>query len=207
METRTYNVYTFQEASDKLKEKILEKYRQSKYEHGFVYASEYIDSLNAFVKSTGIQLRDYCLGSGASYTGIQWSYESYNWDFDVDSISGLKLRTWLLNNWVCNWEKGKYYHSNSTNSKGLYRWRRSKIQKTIECPFTGCCYDHDLIQPILDFIKKPNNHTTLRCIIDECFDNFITAYNEDEECQYSDDAIIETIYMNEYMFKENGEID
>lgn len=195
METRTYNVYTYEEASNELKEIIIDKFRESEYDRGFNWSREYIESLEAFCASTEIKLIDYQLGCSASFSGIKWRYESYKWDFDVDNISGLRLRTWLINNWVNKWEKGKYYH------KSWY----SKIQTVIDCPFTGFHADYSLIEPILNFIKKPEKHITLRYIINECFDNFANAYCADEEYQYSDEAIINTIIANKYMFNENGE--
>lgn len=97
--TTTHKVYTLDELSDEARERAIEDYRQSEWEHGFTYLEEdmrwKLDELlkQNKIEDRGTELRyslSYCQGDGASFTGdIEWrgtwrariGNNSYGWHY------------------------------------------------------------------------------------------------------------------------------
>lgn len=81
---------------------------------------------------------------------------------------------------------------------------KDKLEK--ECPFTGYCFDEDLMKPIRDFLKDPNDCTTLQDLLDESAEAWKKAYIRDWQHAYSDEYIDDYLQANEYKFLENGRL-
>lgn len=218
--------YSFDELSDTAKQKAIDDYRNSMSE--FAWSDESIHSLKEFCKVTRIVLRDYSLGlDRGNY--IRWSYSLDN--CALTDIKGLRLRTWLINNWLKHFQQGKSlkdkyrivsnddrrklhpffrnaapYLLTSGNNKGMYMVHaRSRINFEYDnCPLTGYAGDMSLIQPILDFIKSPDDRTDLEDMINRVMDNFESDFVSDMESQLEDDYIAENIRANEYTYDVNG---
>ena len=191
MRTEQISIYKFNELSEDQKQSVFENWRNTRCEYD--WQSEWMDSINGFAESTGITIKDYSLGP-YSHSYVTWSWNDY--DLNPESMDGLRLRTWLINNWLPLWEKGKYLG-----------WKAgphySKCQTEISCPFTGVCSDHDLIDPVIAFIKSPDD-SSLTDVINACMDSFVSGYNTDMEHQDSDEYITDTIEANEYEFYSDG---
>ena len=198
MRTESISIYKFNELSDDKKQLVFENWRNNRYEYD--WQSEWIDSLNGFAESTGITINNYEL-SPYCYSYVSWTF-NHDWDLDIEALSGLRLRTWLINNWVSQWEKGKYLdHIEGKKFRPIY----SKCQTEISCPLTGVGSDHDLIDPVLSFIAKPDDRD-LNEIIQSCMDSFVKGYCADMEAQDSDEYITDTIEANEYEFYADGSL-
>lgn len=213
MRTIEVNLYEYDELSDSAKERARDWYR-----HGMEYAwlDEWIDSARAFAEATGTTLKDYSIGLCshsyfhiAEVTTIPWFVDGQN------ELTGLRLRTWIINNVLPNLVKGKYYGKGyrGENGKYVHKFRHSKIQMEYDnCPLTGFCGDQDFIQPLLDFVNCPDsgwNGTRKNCtyndLLNECFDEGLAGIINDLEHQESDEYIEEQIQANEYEFTEEGE--
>jgi hypothetical protein len=202
MRTETIEIFKFDELDDSSKAKAIDSYRENSASWGYDYTDELRDTLDAFCNMTGVIVKNYDI-SPYSYSYIDWSYD--NSDFEPEELKGLRLRTWLINNWVNRYlEKGKYYSTSFKN--GTYKFRHSKIIKVIDCPFTGVCYDYDIIQPIVDFIEKPDHNTNLMDILNDCLESWRIAFIKEMEWQDSDEYIIDMIEANEYEFTEDGDM-
>lgn len=202
----TIEIYKFNELSDDAKNTVIENYRQYDDFHN-IQGSEYIDSLNKFADITGITINNYSLGA-YSHNYVSWSYDGYcyNHEFDyLTDLKGLRLRTWLINNWLYYFTNKKYLHINTLGSK-KYISGYSKIQVSHDCPLTGCYYDHSIIDPILKFIHSPNQDLTLEDLINDCFNKFCNDYQLEHEHTYSEEYITEMIECNDYDFTIDGEI-
>jgi len=211
-ETTTRNIYPFDELDDKAKEKAIDDYRACNFDD--FRSREWLDSLKGFAESTGLAITDYQLAA-YDHSYVTWrfiesgydpsSYDSPMWDIDLLKLSGLRLRTWLVNNWQSAWTKGRYMSTSErhVNGKYIYKTRYSKCQSEISCPFTGVFSDHDLIDPVLAFIAKPDG-SCLSDVIDACMDSFIKGYQTDLQDMDSSESITETIEANEYEFYSNG---
>jgi len=201
MRTETINVYTFDELTDEQKHLVFENWRASGHE--YAGAEEWIDSLKGFAESTGIRIDNYQL-SPYVHSFVTWTPD-FDHDGNLVDLCGLRLRTWLINNWLPGFETGKYYSTRgqTINGKYSYKFKHSKCQFEIGCPFTGVGHDFDLINPALDFIKKPDGRN-LTDVIDACFESFVKGYCADMEDQDSDEYITETIEANDYEFYSDG---
>lgn len=133
-----------------------------------------------------------------------------------EEIKGARLVAWIQNNlshfWTDTNRISKHADGKIKNSYFQYKYdnpvkvRLSKVFKTNNldnCPLTGVCYDFDFLQPIIDFLRNPDKHTTN-------LDLEIPSYEEiaekDFEWMNTDEYISETIEANEYEFTEDGEI-
>jgi len=133
-----------------------------------------------------------------------------------EEIKGARLVAWIQNNlshlWTDTNRISKHADGKIKNSYFQYKYdnpvkvRLSKVFKTNNldnCPLTGVCYDFDFLQPIIDFLRNPDKHTTN-------LDLEIPSYEEIAEKDFdwmdSDEYISETIEANKYEFTEDGEI-
>jgi hypothetical protein len=195
--TTTTDVYTFAELSEESKEKAIENYRNKGYEPD--WQSENIDTLNKFAEIFPVKIKNWEYGS---YRGDGVSFE-FTADSDIEELTGQRLATYLWNNYKSYLYKGKYY---SIHKNGKYYSRHSKIQLEHSCVLTGYCMDDDILQPIYDFMSKPDKRTDFKELMADCFHAWIKACNEDIEYQNSDEHIKEELEINNYEFTENGEI-
>ena len=144
----------------------------------------------------------------------------YTFPDNWESITGVRLRTLLLNNYCTDLYKGKYYSKlvdtypdgtkievSKEHPAGLRLVRKhSKVFSEHCCVLTGVCYDEAMLQPIYDFIQKPVDGPTLEDLCNECFDAIEKAANDEAEARGEDAYIIEEIEANDYEFYENGEM-
>jgi len=206
MRTVCKDVYKYAELSERAKEKARDWYR---YGPGASYpwSGETQDTLKAFEKALPIKIKNYSYGEGGGRDFISFEVTDQN----VEEIKGLRLRTWLINNFIRNIEKGKYQSTAGTyDDAGKYQYKKrySNVTKEISCPFTGVCFDEDIIDAVREFVDRFNprrdSEKTFREIVEECFDGFARAVASDIEGQNEDDAVAETIEANEYEFNEDG---
>ncbi len=80
------------------------------------------------------------------------------------------------------------------------------LKKHCDCTLTGVCFDNDILEPIVNFMVKPDNHTIFEELIDTCLDNIMKAVQNEVSYWNSKECILEEIKANEYEFLENGEI-
>jgi hypothetical protein len=200
MRTETVNVYTFSELPEQAQERAIERWRAASSEYD--WNDEWRDCLKIFCDNLGIKLKDWSISPwGNSYinaeliTPCQWDY------LDVDpaeDMRGLRLRTWLINNWLPCFKRGKYYHHNGKS-------RHSNLQFSYD-DLTGFCGDYGLIQPILKFIDEGwmDDRISLNDLLSDCLHTFMYDWIHDMEYQNSDEYIRETIEANEYEFYADG---
>lgn len=86
----------------------------------------------------------------------------------------------------------------------LYKYIVNNYELSKDCPFTGVCYDEDLLQPIREFLKHPTNIDFNELIMD-CGYSLLKSIHNEGEYIYSDDGIKDFLSGNEYEFTENGE--
>lgn len=202
MRTKTITLYSFSELSEEAQQAAIDNWRS----HGFddVWGGEWRGSLNAFANALYITVKDWEVSPyGNSF--VNFRYENSDWHYlntdPAEEMTGLRLRTWLINNWLPKFAKGKYYSLKYPRTK----YRHSRIQFEYDnCPLTGYCGDQSLIDPILKFIAKPDKRTSLADIIGDCLHDWAKAWEADMEFQLSDEYIRETIECNDYEFNADG---
>lgn len=206
METRTYTVYKFDELPEDGKKAAIEKWRETTLHNGdFFWNREWMESIKQGLHNFGAELQDWSI----DFLGDDRSW----WKISIDSetqeeITGMRLRTWLLNNHWDNFFKRKHYGEyiyNKETEKGRYqRYSRCQWIET-SCPFTGYCGDEDFMDVFRDFIKKPDN-STFKELLEDAVRRTVKAMQADCNYQISDEGITEIIQCNEYDFTEDGEL-
>jgi len=140
----------------------------------FHWADEWIDSLKAFCNQFGITLRDYEIGPDHRGNHVEWCID----DDAIAGLHGIRLFKYIRNN---------YDHL---------------LQG--DCPFTGYCGDESLIDPIRNFMQKPEQGYTMHDLVTDCVDAWMHGMLQDWEWHYSDEYIHELCQINEYEFTEEG---
>jgi hypothetical protein len=211
MRTLEINIYQFNELSEAAKERARQWYLNLE-DFSFVYheAHKTVKEFN--------DLFDTREGS-RSWLDISTNYIEDN----ILNLSGQRLRTYILNNYSHKLFKKKYlgssnlsevkpkYHKMRTirevkqgANKGLFSsYYYSNIQTSNSCVLTGVCYDDDILQPIYDFIEKPNE-TTFEDLLNECIESLRISIENEIEYLQSDESVDETIEINGYEFDEEG---
>jgi len=195
-------VYQFNELSDEAKEKARDWWRQG-YEFQW---DEVTASMEAHAKALGVKLGHWELDVEAYRMNIPFEMTQSD---GVLALTGLRLRTWLINNVWTHLERGKYFStSGSTDPDGHYhyKFRHSKTTHEVLCPFTGVCYDETLLDSIRKFIAKPNETDTLRDLVRKAFEDLAHNIQSEYEGAMENDEVDESIRANEYEFMEDGRI-
>jgi hypothetical protein len=150
------------------------------------WGSEWRDVINAFCKIFPVKWKSYDLHF------IEYTIG------DVPVVSGIALHKHLMNNYwsdlfkpkYLGWVKGKAVHS--------------KIQRERSCVLTGFCGDEDILDPIYNFLDKPNDNATFADLLRECMESFRIAYRNDYEGSMEDESMADTIRGNDYLFTAEG---
>lgn len=198
MRIKETKVYKFDELSDEIKETAIEKYRESYIE--YFWADDGVATLKEFCKQFDIELKDYSLDcGGCGQSSVSFNADTYS--MIADEIIGMKAFKYLQNNYWHILHKPQFrgtIKNNTAYYSGIF-WDDC-------CVLTGYYIDDIILQPIYDFLKRPDETTALKDLYDDCFNAFILAWDKDVKYQYSDESIIETIEANEYEFTVDGEL-
>lgn len=195
------NLYYFDELSEDAKHRVCQEERYRDY--NLVSASQELDAderiatLDAFCKVFGIKYEidyDHC------HRFISWHF---NGDFDNESydISGKHLLRFLNVHYYDIRSRKFYYKHHFTKS------RKSRIQWVEQnCPFTGMCYDCDILDKIFEWYKHPNWDISLHDLFDDCFSHYLRLWEEDDDYRMSDESIGEMILANweDKLYFEDG---
>jgi hypothetical protein len=206
-------VYKFSELGEPAKQKALDKLRIESYERPG-WDEENINSMKAFAEIFPIKLTNWSVGGSMEYVSFGFETDRE----EIEELSAQRLSTYIWNNYKNSLYKGKFYN-------GLYGYNKSITHKRVKtvkykngnignyyysaitfdnnCPLTGYCGDHSLLDPIYEFMKKPRN-ITFRELLEECFEKWIKYFNEDRDYQSSDEFLEEEAEANEYEFTQDG---
>ena len=211
MRTIRTKVYQFSELSESAKESAINQYRNSGYEYQYYY-DEIIESVKAVCEL-------FNLKTGREWTDIRTSHI----DDNILELKGVRLYKYIVNNYWGNLYKRKFLGSigdnrvikhrmSKTNFYDMSKGARvnssnfiySNIQFDNCCTLTGVCYDNDILQPIYDFLKRPNLSTTFEDLIQEIESAISRTFDNTETWLNSDEFIRDEIEANEYEFKADG---
>lgn len=198
MRIEQVKLYKFDELSEESQQVAIDNWRNSNYE--VAWQSEWEDSLNKFCDIFPIKWDSWDI-----YQRINYRIQC---DDEIRELSGIRLLKYIINNYWDDIFKGKYYSTDGQwiNGKYHYKKRYSKCQFEFDCPLTGFCGDYDILQPILDFLKNPQDNITFEDLLSDCLASWRIAVKNDYESQQSDEYIKECLEINEYEFTEDGEI-
>lgn len=186
-------VYHFDQLSDEAKEKARDWWRQAEAEDP-AWANERRQSLEAFCKEFPVELRS-------------WEYDAHSYRIDrawtagpeSQELKGSRLIGFLLNEYGPRvlWEPKVY------EKDGKKRSSKITVVET-SCPFTGYCMDDDLLEPIRQYLKKPDLELCYRDLMGQCLNAWGKSCVEDVAWMNSDAQVDDAIISNEYEFDEEG---
>ena len=194
------SVFKFSELSEKAKQNALAEYQN---DGEYFWADENRQTLESFADRFPITINKWSYGGRGE--GV---FFTFNESDEIEELNGVRLRTYLINNYYDilfeRKPQGAYTKNEKTGKWSYKRLSRITFVET-SCPFTGYCVDEDILDPIRTFVNKPNS-TNFKELIDECFDSWVRACNADYEYQFSEEAYSEHCEANEYEFDESGNL-
>jgi hypothetical protein len=195
MKTKTINLYEFYELSEQAKRTAIDQCRP---EYDF-WADENKDSLTKLLTLFSSKVDRY--GNINSHL-----------DDNILNLTGVRLATWIYNNFRNEIYKAKQYwicdgRPNCVGLNSKHRDSKVFVHNELGCNLTGFYMDNEILSPIFDFMRKPDNNSNIQDILSECVRAFEIAVEKDREFQNSDEQIIETIESNGYTFTEDGKLE
>lgn len=211
MKTIEINLYKFNELSESAKKNVIEKERSSSYGFGYIMqesdATERIDTLDAFCEEFGIS---YKLDEDHCHRFISWHFD----DIEDEDATGKYLLRFLNKHYYAIRDK-KYYSGHfhkDENGKLSYKHRYSRIsyQSGPGCPFTGMCYDCDILDKIFYWYKNPDWNLSIHDLFNDVFHHYMRLWEEEDEYRMSDEGIgemIEINYEDKWYLEDGTEFD
>lgn len=193
-ETVTVNYYSFAELDDKAKERARDWFRET-FDYG--WHDENRQSLEAFCREFPVDARE-------------WSYDPYSFNISArftgdethEELSGNRLRTFLVNNFAHLLQGPKVYRKGPYSSD--QKSRKSRIfSEEASCPFTGYCFDENLLDDVRAFIKKPDGRSYSE-LLSDCLYNWAKAARDDWASCLEDDYIETEFNERGAEFSERG---
>lgn len=210
--TKEYTVFEYKELSDKAKERAYTNWLQERY---YPFRSDNEKTLRMFERIFPIAIKD-------------WGYDSQNGNIDfefdeteiIENLSGFRLSKYIWNNYKEHIFKGKYYGRLSPFDKNGNKIEISKehpigqrhIKRYSKVLFdtcgvlTGYCLDDDILEPIYNFLNKPNNGINFYDLMQQCLNSWVGSCVMDCEANESEETFINEIENNDNMFLENGDL-
>jgi len=191
---KTHEICTWRYDEHPNKEAVLE-YVRDNWHDLYGWNNENVDSLKAFCAHFDVTLKDWeislCSHSYCDIDATEWNTGS-----NGGELAGVRLWKYLQNN-------GYLTIANKWHPKHS---KRGPVVSVLdgECPFTGYCFDETLIDPIREFIARPDNSKTMQDLINDSASRWVKAYLADWEYAYTDESIIDALDANEYEFTESG---
>ena len=211
MKTIRTKVYQFNELTEQAKEVAINWYRNDGND-GYIYADEIIESVKKVAELFNLKF-------GREYTDVRTSHI----DDNIMELKGIRLYKYIVNNYWSSLFKRKYlgcigdnrvikHRMSKTNFYDMKKGARvnssnfiySNIQYDNSCTLTGVCYDMDILQPVYDFLEKPNTSTTFEDLMNEIESAISKTFQQNEDWVNSDEYITEQIEANEYDFTKDG---
>lgn len=211
MKTVCVNLYSFAELSSTAQAVAIANDRKSREEADtFSFeVGEAVNTVKAAAKAFGFKLINWSIGAD-----VQTSFVSLLTGVrQVEELTGVRLRTWLINNRYDVFYTKKPYgeyrdRASGMSAKSNYRYDRySKIQFIeTDCPFTGMFYDCEFLDTFREFLAKPD-HNTLTTLFEIAVQNLCRALEREYEYQMSDESIRYDLELNDdAIYTEEGEL-
>lgn len=188
---RTIEILEFNELTEVAKERAINQARDKNLFDCSFYYDEAHESVKEFHKVFGTK-------QGIdSFLDVRTGHI----DDNILELSGVRLRTYIINN---------YYHklyNRKEYTKGD-KTRKSRIFFVSDgCPLTGVCYDCDLLEDFYNIIEKYDHKgTTLKDMFENAFHKLTKTLKSEEEYYYSDEGISEELENNNYEFTTQGNL-
>jgi hypothetical protein len=196
---KTIKVYTARELKKKSKkafECAHESFKQIQYDRGLDHADEIISSFKDIFDASGVRLLNYEIDSNyPSYSYARFSFDNNG----TEDLYGQRALAWIENNLFAHLREHRPFLS---RVKKYEKWHDfTKYGNIPDCPFTGVCYDDDMIESLLDSIKQGYD-------LKACFNRLAIKVGEIEESEWvyqlGKEYFLDESDANEYLYTIDG---
>jgi len=188
MRKLTIKAYRITELPEDVQE---EAYHQWLQETSYFNGTENIETLKRFAEIFKISVKDW------EYGGYR-PYIKYTVDLDADilELSGLRLYKYIFHYYYYSlWPAKQIGVIKKRISHRRLSWIQDKITgekysvyhscllRMDACPLTGYWMDEEILRPIREFLKKPEEHIAFEYLLKDCLESWVWACQKDyEEC-------------------------
>lgn len=201
MKTIEIQVFTFDELSDKAKQKAITHQRYAEIDHSFIY-TEAKYTVDAFCELFNIKT--------SNRSWLEYGHSTH----ETEDMSNERLMAYIWNNFGSRLFKGKYYSlwskkdisfKHHTSGHPVLKKRHSKVMFENCCVLTGVCYDDAMLHPIYEFLSGKNyQNYSFDSLMDFCFQSLKKVIDNEIEYRNSDEAIEELFSDNDFQFTADG---
>lgn len=204
-----FNIYQYDELSAEAKEKAVDNVRETIGSMLCDFdADDYRSALNEIEKIFEIKVYDWCVGYPGTYS--RWRFNENSRFSDLSDNPRFLVRYLDEVEQYCR--KGRFYSSSfrkvpvdKEHPAGLaYTKRYSKVMFERNYCLTGTWTSavvDDYMEKRWDYVRR---HRTIEDFVDDMLYDFFKSWESNQECNYEDEAIIDTILGNDYEFTEDG---
>lgn len=176
MKEVTLKLYKFDELDESAQRKVMDNNRDAIQADAMeCYGYEYRDTLEKFSEVFGITVSEW---------EVSDYYHNFRFDFKdaiYDWLDGCLYAEDVSGKLLLRYLNGIYFKKAYTDKTV------QPFQPNADCPLTGVGYDYEILQPIVDWYKKPDYGITLYELIKSCLENFFQAWEDDYEYCASDE--------------------
>ena len=205
-----FKVYHYDELSDDAKKKAVDEMRETIGSMLCDFdADDYRSALKEIEKIFEIKVYDWSVGYPGTYS--RWRFNGSSRFYEMSDNPRFLVR--YLDEVERYCRKGRFYSSpfrpcpkSEEHPTGFtYTKRYSKVMFERNYCLTGTWTSavvDDYMQKRWEYVRK---HRTIEDFIDDMLYDFFKQWERDQEANYDDEAIEETILGNDYEFTEDGE--
>ena len=188
---RTYTLFTISELEDTTRQKAYTDWLAKGQE--YPYAPFNRNTLEAFCNLFRIVCTNYRYDSCTYYYRFYTEQEE-----DTEELSGIRLRTFICN----NFHYGLYYPKTYW-TKDLKKKRNSHITLISSCPLTGFIMDDIMLQPLTDFMRSPDTRN-FKELTGDCLEAFFRSCRDDCEYHESEEYFKDESHGNNWEYLKDG---
>lgn len=188
---RTYTLFSISELEETARQKAYTDWLAKGQE--YPYAPFNRNTLEAFCNLFHVVCTNYRYDSCTYYYRFYTEQEE-----DTEELSGIRLRTFICN----NFHYGLYYPKTYW-TKDLKKKRNSHITLISSCPLTGFIMDDIMLQPLTDFMRSPDTRN-FKELMGDCLEAFFRSCRDDCEYHESEEYFKDESHGNNWEYLKDG---
>lgn len=206
------NLYSFDELSEDAQQRVIESERSSIVESGCdLLNDDYSGSLKAFCELFGIRYQTH---NNYSSWFVTWNFKHQQFpDMSCDDkeVTGKYVLRFLNRHYFGMLSRKTIYGKFKCDENGKLIEHKKFVSRCEwvddGCPLSGLYCDYDILEPIRKYLKKPDG-STLGELIDECFGNFVSSWDEEYQNlntdEYARTELMEGSAYEDTLYFEDG---
>lgn len=204
---KTEPVYTFDELPESVQRQLIDGEIKLRQEESINYFPWFDENFDSFKKAAEILNIEAEWETDEYGTTIYIKAENNNEYIDMCDITGLRAYKYIINNFLPELRRGKYYSLGYNKKKGYYPWRHSKCQFN----YDGDGYYLDLIpNEVWQGMKKSiiTKNLSVMDFIQAVVDEYADEISQDITYFFSREGVQEDLSSRgDYWTKDGEPID